>query len=139
MRIVAAPRRSLIPKPSDNNSTRSRRMNAQAGGQRKPASWMPWAAEIGSPSCEETPVSVYALSMRSRGWASPPPPQHFNSLCHDTYGGGEPGPAHDPSEESPLTSPSASVCGFSTMICPRCEGLVAPGTCSILGKGLPGG
>ena len=35
---------------SSSNSTRSRRMNEQAGGQRKPVWWMLWAAEIGSHS-----------------------------------------------------------------------------------------
>ena len=52
---------------SSNNSNRSRGMNAQAGGQRKPASWMLWAAEIGSPSCEEnTGLSIRAINAVSR-------------------------------------------------------------------------
>jgi hypothetical protein len=33
---------------SGNSFTQSRRMNVQAGGQRKLDLWMPWAAEIGS-------------------------------------------------------------------------------------------
>jgi hypothetical protein len=42
-------------------------MNVQAGGQRKPALWMPWAAEIGSLSCERnTGLSSYAIKAVSR-------------------------------------------------------------------------
>ena len=64
--------------------------------------------------------------MRSRRWASPPPPQHVNSSWHDTYGGVGPDPAHDPGpgKQPSRTSPSASACGVSTMTCPRCDGLV---------------
>jgi len=73
-----------------------------------------------------TPVSVYALSMRFRGWGSPPPPQHFISQWRDKYGGAGTGPLNDhgPGGQTSLTRPSASACGVSTMICLRCGGLV---------------
>jgi hypothetical protein len=37
-------------------------MNRQDGGQRKQASWMPWAAEIGFPSCGNTSLSLRAIN-----------------------------------------------------------------------------
>jgi hypothetical protein len=65
--------------------------------------------------------------MRSRGWASPPPPQHSTSLWNDAYEGIGPDPAHDPGlgRQTSLTSPFTSACGgVSRMTCPRCDGLL---------------
>src|SRR5437870_1447396 len=40
-------------------------------------------------------VSVHTLSMRSRGWESPPPLQHVIFQCNDTYGGAGIGQLND--------------------------------------------
>ena len=65
--------------------------------------------------------------MRSRGWASPPPPQHFSSRWYAVHRRIDSDPVHDPGlgGQTYFTSPFASACGGSwTMTCPRCDGLL---------------
>src|SRR5882762_9487454 len=115
----------MVPTPATTPIGHVRRARRLAGGGSRPRGCLV-RQRSDSLHARGTSVSVYALSMRSRGWESPPPPQHFISQWHDTYGGAGPGPLNDPGPggQTSLSSPSTSACGVSTMNCPRCDGLV---------------
>ena len=64
--------------------------------------------------------------MRSRGWTSPPPPQHTEAQRDDAYGW-KPGPVDESGLgwQTSLSGPFAGTCeGVSTVTCPRCDGLL---------------